>query len=369
MRLKRFEVRNYKNFKDTFVMDFSKVGTYNFNKECLCDGLIKNAIIYGKNAVGKSNFGRAVLDITNHLVDKAKDFRSSIAYTNADEDSKEAWFRYTFVDDKDEIVYEYKKTSSVQVVFESLEVNQELVFSYDYQKNIGDFDNFKKYGLSTLNWRFLEEGISFLRYMANNLTLDDEHPVMKLMCFVEGMLWFCSLGNGNEYIGFSLRIESISEYIIRNGYVHELEAFLRNHDVNEHLEAVTEINGQRNLYFKHTKGYVPFSSASSGTNALLAFYYWYKQLRKATFVFIDEFDAFYHFELSEQLVRLSIHQLDMQVILTSHNTNLLTNRILRPDCCFILTKDRLSSFSEATARRLKEENNLERLYMGGEFDG
>ena len=190
MRLKRFEVRNYKNFKDTFVMDFSKVGTYNFNKECLCDGLIKNAIIYGKNAVGKSNFGRAVLDITNHLVDKAKDFRSSIAYTNADEDSKEAWFRYTFVDDKDEIVYEYKKTSSVQVVFESLEVNQELVFSYDYQKNIGDFDNFKKYGLSTLNWRFLEEGISFLRYMANNLTLDDEHPVMKLMCFVEGMLWY-----------------------------------------------------------------------------------------------------------------------------------------------------------------------------------
>ena len=58
-----------------------------------------------------------------------------------------------------------------------------------------------------------------------------------------------------------------------------------------------------------------------------------------------------------------------QVILTSHNTNLLTNRIMRPDCYFILTKDKLTSLANVTSRELREGHNLEKLYMSGEFNG
>lgn len=57
-----------------------------------------------------------------------------------------------------------------------------------------------------------------------------------------------------------------------------------------------------------------------------------------------------------------------QVILTSHNTNLLTNRIMRPDCYFLLTKDKLTSLANATPRDLREGHNLEKLYMSGEFN-
>lgn len=58
---------------------------------------------------------------------------------------------------------------------------------------------------------------------------------------------------------------------------------------------------------------------------------------------------------------------ETQVILTSHNTNLLSNRIMRPDCYFILTKDKLCSLANATERELREGHNLEKLYMSGEF--
>ena len=58
-----------------------------------------------------------------------------------------------------------------------------------------------------------------------------------------------------------------------------------------------------------------------------------------------------------------------QKILTSHNTNLLSNRIMRPDCYFILTQDKLTSLANATERELREGHNLEKLYMSGEFDG
>ena len=85
-------------------------------------------------------------------------------------------------------------------------------------------------------------------------------------------------------------------------------------------------------------------------------------------MFIDEFDAYYHYELSETIVKLIEKMSHCQAILTSHNTNLLSNRIMRPDCYFILSDGRLTSFANATKRELRAGHNLEKLYMSGEFD-
>ena len=82
-----------------------------------------------------------------------------------------------------------------------------------------------------------------------------------------------------------------------------------------------------------------------------------------------EFDAFYHYELSESIVAMLEKMPDTQVILTSHNTNLLSNRIMRPDCYFILTGERITNLANATTRELREGHNLEKLYMSGEFNG
>ena len=71
MFLKKFSVKNFKNFKNIFTIDFSDVKDYHYSTQYISQGLIKNAIIYGKNnAVGKTNFGLAIADITYHLVDK-----------------------------------------------------------------------------------------------------------------------------------------------------------------------------------------------------------------------------------------------------------------------------------------------------------
>ncbi|MCG8643629.1 MAG: ATP-binding protein, partial [Desulfobacterales bacterium] len=98
-------------------------------------------------------------------------------------------------------------------------------------------------------------------------------------------------------------------------------------------------------------------------------FYWYKTSTEVTLMFIDEFDAYYHYELAESIVFMLEKMADIQVILTSHNTNLLTNRIMRPDCYLILTKDKLVSIANATDRELREGHNLEKLYMSGEFNG
>ena len=60
---------------------------------------------------------------------------------------------------------------------------------------------------------------------------------------------------------------------------------------------------------------------------------------------------------------------DSQIVMTTHNTNLMTNRIMRPDCLFILSAfGTLTPLCDATNRELREGHNLEKLYISGEFE-
>ena len=65
--IKLFEVEGFKNFENKLSLDFSKVRDYKFNPMCIKDGLIKKALIFGKNSIGKSYFGLAIFDIVSHL--------------------------------------------------------------------------------------------------------------------------------------------------------------------------------------------------------------------------------------------------------------------------------------------------------------
>ena len=149
----------------------------------------------------------------------------------------------------------------------------------------------------------------------------------------------------------------------------EFESFLHASGVEDNLVVKTNVDGKQMLCFDTDTPLPFFRVASSGTRALYTFFYWYKTAKDVSFMFIDEFDAFYHFELAESIVTILEKMSGAQVVLTSHNTNLLTNKIMRPDCYFILTKDKLTALANATTRELREGHNLEKLYMSGEFYG
>ena len=61
--LRKFSVKNYKNFKDSLSLDFTDVRDYKFNENCVKNGIINKMIVYGRNAEGKSNLGTALYDI------------------------------------------------------------------------------------------------------------------------------------------------------------------------------------------------------------------------------------------------------------------------------------------------------------------
>ena len=69
--LTEFRVRNYRNFKDELRFSLESEKNYEFHQNIVPNGVIKDSVVVGYNASGKTNLGRAMMDIINHLTDKA----------------------------------------------------------------------------------------------------------------------------------------------------------------------------------------------------------------------------------------------------------------------------------------------------------
>ena len=366
--LKSFSVSNFKQFKNVSI-DFTDVRDYKFSNECIKDGFIKNAVIYGKNSSGKTNLGLAIMDIVNHLTDKEKRPYLYQYYLNADNACEPATFRYEFLFDGVKIVYAYKKIDMGILTQEMLSIDGKIIFDFDFRTQMFIEQHFDFFGIFNINWMMRFREMSVLRFLAYNTEFSNFFPLQKLIIFVNRMLWFRRLDDANNFIGFR-NFNGTGDFIkdiINNNLVDELQVFLNEAGVNEKIAVKRSADGSLGLYFIHRDRALPFDTSSSGTKTLVLFFAWYKQFQDVSFVIIDEFDAFYHYALSEKIVKLLMDKVQSQVLLTSHNTNLLSNRIMRPDCYFILNEDGLKSFANATKRELREGNNLEKLFIGGEF--
>jgi hypothetical protein len=106
--------------------------------------------------------------------------------------------------------------------------------------------------------------------------------------------------------------------------------------------------------------------ASTGTLSLQLLYYWLKKMGNASFVFIDEFDAFYHFKLAFEVCK-RLFNLNCQVFTSSHNTYLMTNELLRPDCNFILQNNKIKPLHACTEKELRFGHNIEKIYRADAF--
>ena len=190
----------------------------------------------------------------------------------------------------------------------------------------------------------------------------------KFIDFVERMLLFYSL-DSRGYEGFMNGVESISEGIVNSGKVKEFEAFLKENDIFYDLHPYVN-DGKKSIYCHFDNQDVDFFNiASTGTRSLALFYYWYIRMQEASFVFIDEYDAFYHFELSESVEKHLKSIPGVQIFTTTHNTDLMSNDLLRPDCYFILKDNKIKAVSDSTEKELRFAHNLQKMYKAGAFDG
>ena len=367
--LKKFSVENFKGFQDKIIFDIGCPSNYSFHSEIVEHGCITKGIIYGINNCGKSNLGLAIMDIITHLTEKQKLLQSYDFYLNLSGRKSFAEFEYVFNFDGHEVVYKYKKTNVNTLREENFFIDGKEVIYYDFIKQEG-FTRLE--GSDTLNASIRNESpISRVKYVNSNSILVDntENQIFKkFIDFVEHMLLFYSLDN-KGYEGFMNGTEGTAEGIINRGKLKEFQAFLQENDIVYDLYAC-EVDGRKSIYchFENQDANF-FQIASAGTKSLALFYYWYLRMKEASFVFMDEFDAFYHFELSESVERYLKEIKGVQIFTTTHNTDLMSNDLLRPDSYFILKDNKIKAISELTEKELRQAHNLQKMYKAGAFHG
>ncbi|MBO4616397.1 MAG: ATP-binding protein [Lachnospiraceae bacterium] len=369
--LKMFKVTNFKNFKDTMVFDLGNHSNYEFNNEIITGNCLTKGIIYGINGSGKSNLALALFDIVLHLTDKEKSLDKYTLYLNLDSKKPTADFEYLFEFNGTEVLYRYSKSDALTLASESLIIDGNEVLSYDFATKKG-YTNLKGAETLQLSSEIPTESdkLSRVKVIKGNALLQDtkeNRAFIDFVSFVDNMLMFYSLDQ-NRYQGFSVGIDSYTQGIIREGKIKEFEDFLRLQGVDYEL---TEglFNGIPEMFCKFENGTVPFTLvASTGTRSLALFYYWYIKMIKASFVFVDEYDAFYHFELSQSLVELVKKLSNVQVFFSTHNTDLLSNDLLRPDAFFRIKNNKITSFDKITSKELRKAHNIQKMYKAGSFD-
>lgn len=361
--LKKFTVSNYKNFKDEISLDFSKIGEYSFNADCL-----SMRLIYGRNATGKTNFGRALLDIKILLYGMFRNDENSVLI-NADSQNT-AKFIYEFQFGSDEVIYKYSRFANTELCDEELYINGEAIFKCDFKNSKFDFKGLSIISAETVNTnRYLKKDemdneyvLPFLRWLINNTAFSDDSVLIRLSKYVRKMDMI-TVGHDLLYSNRNF-LENLKNPV----YLHNFEDFLNVMGIECKLVLQELPDGQAELYFSQNK-LVPFySTASSGTLALTSLYQ--KIVSNCSLIYIDDFAAFYHYEMAEKLISFfKTKYPKCQLIMTSHNTNLMTNKIMRPDCLFILSsRGTLTALCDATERELREGHNLEKMYIRGEFE-
>lgn len=368
--LKRFEVRNFKNFGEKLIFDLTKTNAYEFNKECVVDGIVNKAIVYGYNGVGKSNLGFAIFDLISHITDRHKAVNLYKNYLYAGSECNIADFKYCFAVGGGEVVYEYGKTDHATLVYERLVINGSEFASLDRRKSSVAYIDAK--GAETLKRDVGDSLISLVQYIKNNSILDSDVNngcFEEFLNFVDGMLFFRSL-EANNYIGFEQGSREIDVDMIERGTVADFERFLNEAGIPCKLAVVNsdeksyvalDFNGKKIRFW---------DVASQGTKSLALFYYWYQRLSgsgsKVTFLYVDEFDAFYHNLLSVEIVK-RLRGIAAQVVVTTHNTSVMTNDLLRPDCYFFISEKGIQSLSNSTEKELRYAHNIEKMYRAGAF--
>ncbi|WP_421313489.1 AAA family ATPase [Aeromonas sp. 603404] len=364
----KFSVSGFKNFKDKITLDFTNHKGYSFNDKYILNGAVNKAIVYGKNGIGKSNLGFAIFDIVKHITDKNIDSDNYKNYINAMSSDELAHFEFEFKFDCGIVNYSYSKKNLENIVCENIKINGNIFAYIDRSKSSIAIINAK--GAETLERDIGESMISLVSYIKKNTVLvkDDMNTCFSsFVDFVNGMLFFRSLDK-NSYIGYEQGSTGIMEDIIKKGHLEDFQSFLNVAGIDCKLTQLEDDT----IGFDFNGKTIPFYSiASQGTKSLALFYYWFQRFRESpndvSLIFVDEYDAYYHYELAELVVE-HLLAANAQVIITTHNTSVISNDLLRPDCYYILGKGSIKSLSNLTSKELREAHNIEKMFKSGAFD-
>ncbi len=364
--LVRFWVEGYRCFSERTEIDLTDKKNYRFGKECVRGDFLDKMVVLGENNVGKTSFGYAITDIITTAGGFKKDIgqMDPVCFLNKDVDTDKATFHYELTQRGSVITYEYSKTDADHLVSESLTIDRQLVYRYDLNSDSEPF--FKKDLMRYPEIPVPDGSRSIILALSERYAIDPDSPVGVVSYFAKHSLYYMAMWKMDVHIGVMDFHDQVCSYLINNDLVSKFENFFR--DVSGSDLRLTVEDGT--LMVVRGSGKIPFTkSVSRGTMILCRLFCWIMRCKdKDALIYFDDFDDMFHYRTAENAIKAIIAEKRSQCIFVTHNTGLVSNEFLRPDCCFIMEQGQLRSFASLTDKDIRRGHNLEKMLREGEFN-
>ena len=368
--LKSYEVYNFKSFKNKTKFDLEKTNYQTLASTNVRGNVLKGLMFVGANASGKSNSILAIRFLLDCLFGKNE--INIDAYRCLFSENPIMMLKYTFDIEGTEIVYAISYQEIDKYLKEEVLLNGISVFNRDG---------------SVAHVRIKEETLH-TDVPKNTLFLRDVYFNTKFRGQEKLQKWFQFLSNSVYLDLYAKRIIqyrdvdlSLKSYMEADG-ANRTNSFFDEHKFEQNIEYDKSSAGkhisieapEKVIFFKR-KGIdepIPFELESLGNRNLLqllpAFFHCIEQ---GGMLLLDEFSSGFHNDLEQLLIRYFMNKADKaQLIFVSHSTNLLSNSILRPDQIYSVDfNGEGSSIKRFSSEKPREAQNLEKMYLGGVFQG
>ncbi len=359
----RFWVQGYRCFGKRVEIDLTDKKNYRFGKECVRGDFLDKMVVLGNNNAGKTAFGYAMTDIVSTVGGFSKDIgqHNVECFLNKDVGAERATFHYDLSRKGSVVSYEYSKSAPDSVVAEKLIVDRRTVFEYDLERPGMFFDPDLIEGCPVPDGRK-----SVILSMYESHAVDPGSPAGVVIEFATHSLYYMAMWKHDVHIGMIDEEDDAERFVVQNGHLDLFQSFLK--EVCS-LDIDLFADGDRIMIRKGNSA-LPFrESVSRGTMIACRLYAWTVRCRdRNALIYFDDFDDMFHYRMAENAIRTIISQNSAQCIFVTHNTGLVSNDFLRPDCCFIMADGELRSLSSLTDKDIRRGHNLEKMLREGEFD-
>lgn len=374
-------VENFKSFKDKTIFDLGALKYQILQDTNVCNGILKGALLVGPNATGKSTLILAIkklLDLLfsdNTTIDPF-DFCLFCHKSNIH-------LEYHFLINGENIQYAFESDKKGHIVFEELLLNGNKVI----ERKLTSGNVYLGNETTKIMDKLFSSKVLMLRkcYFADFFA--SMPTIVKLMEFLQNSVYVdASRGFVRSYNNTSHLIQNADESVLN-----EINSSFKTLNIGFKIskskeDKISEVYNKKGnvqaymikadkpiIFFQRDdmKLNLPLELESLGNQTLVNLFPSVLHCSQHnSLLLIDEFSSGFHNKLEELVIKyFLLNSKSSQVIFTSHSTNLLNTRLLRPDQIYTVDfKPNDGSFIERFSdENPREAQNLEKMYLSGKF--
>lgn len=369
--LKKMYLTNFMSFKERTEFDFT-ASKYSIlgGKNVSDNNVLKGALLIGPNASGKSNVLKGLSFIIKMIKGEGASFSNYRCFFSK---NPITILEYEFLFNNKEVKYVIEYNTRTNSISENLKIDNITVLQRN--GNVGEL----RIGENVTTDDQLDSQTLFLRTASFNTGRFPQEPTLRqLMDFLQ-----------NSYIidGYNMGVtfgNAITKYAEEHG-VDKINKYLDEFNYDFVVEYGSESEGaglkivvgseKKAVFLKRRSYPIPniIINESQGNQVFADLLpNLIRVIENSGMLIIDEFGNSLHNKLSEKVIRFFMENAKTsQIFITSHHTNLISNSVFRPDQIDLITfKDMQGSQVKRVSEfKPREAQNLEKMYLGGMFEG